>query len=282
MNRRTFLIGILVGAGVVALVLGVRHTRKVSSALEAQAAPAAATAAGGGQGLTPTIRFVKNALPMPEFTATDLSGQTVSPSLWKGKVLLINFWATWCGPCRTEIPDLVALQTAYADRFQIIGISVDTPGSDAQVKQFAQQFRVNYPVVMGDADLQRKFGGVYGIPATFLIDLEGRMVQKHIGLISKDVVESEIRVLLGMSVDAVVEHVEDTGKIFTANATELPGIDLNPLSPELKAVALQRLRAESCTCGCGFHLAECRINDQNCTVSLERAKAVIENVRKGA
>lgn len=285
MTRRTLLIAVLTGFGVVALALGVRSGRDVESPVQAQgvgaAAPATAPSANaGGQKLT--IKFVKNPVPVPAFDGKDLSGKPISADALKGKVVLINFWATWCGPCRKEIPDLIALQEQFRDKLQVIGVSVDTPGSEEAVRAFTQQFKFNYPVMMGDINMQRRFGGITGIPATFIINPDGRMVQKHVGVPSAQMVETEVRALLGMPVDAIVEHVEDTGKIFTANATELPGLDLASLSPTQKAKALEKMKSETCGCGCGFNIAECRINDSNCAVSLPRGKAIVEEIKKGS
>lgn len=286
MTRRTVLIGLLTSVGVVALALGLRSARDVESPVQAQGvsagAPATAPSASSAGVQKPTIKFVKNPVPVPAFDAKDLSGNPISAGALKGKVVVINFWATWCGPCRKEIPDLIALQEVYRDKLQVVGVSVDAPGSEEAVRVFTQQYKLNYPVMMGDINMQRSFGGIYSIPATFIINPDGRMVQKHAGVVPRELLEAEVRALLGMPVDALVQHVEDTGKIFVANATELPGLDLASLTPEQKAKALEKMKAETCTCGCGFNIAECRINDSNCNVSLPRGKAIVEEIKKGS
>jgi peroxiredoxin len=131
----------------------------------------------------------------PDFTLTDLDGRKLSLSDYKGKVVLLNFWATWCAPCRTEIPHFVEMQNKLGpDGFQIIGISMD---DDAKpVREFAQQFKLNYPVAVGDDKLAEKYGGVLGLPISFIIDREGRIYAKHIGATDAAVFDNEVRGLL--------------------------------------------------------------------------------------
>jgi peroxiredoxin len=131
----------------------------------------------------------------PDFTLPQLDGQPLTLSSYRGKVVLLDFWATWCVPCREEIPHFVELQDKYRDRgLQIIGVSMDD--SADPVRPFTQQFRMNYPVVMGNANLGEQYGGVLGLPLAFLLDREGRILKKHIGAISPEVFEKEIGSLL--------------------------------------------------------------------------------------
>jgi thiol-disulfide isomerase/thioredoxin len=109
--------------------------------------------------------------------------------------VLLDFWATWCVPCREEIPHFVELQDKYRERgLQIIGVSMDD--SVDPVRPFAQQFHMNYPVVMGNAKLGEEYGGVLGLPIAFLLDQDGRIVKKHIGATAIDVLDREIAPLL--------------------------------------------------------------------------------------
>jgi len=131
----------------------------------------------------------------PDFTLPQLDGQPLSLSSYRGKVVLLDFWATWCVPCREETPHFVELQQKYGDRgLQIIGISMDD--SPDPVRPFTQQFHVNYPVVMGTAKTGEEYGGVLGLPIAFLIDRDGRIVAKHIGATDAAVFEREITGLL--------------------------------------------------------------------------------------
>jgi thiol-disulfide isomerase/thioredoxin len=125
----------------------------------------------------------------------DSDGKVVRLSDYKGKVVLLDFWATWCVPCREEIPHFVELQNMYRERgLQIIGVSMDD--SVDPVLAFAQQFHMNYPVVMGNAKLGEEYGGVLGLPIAFLLDRDGRIVKKHIGATAIDVLDREIGPLL--------------------------------------------------------------------------------------
>jgi len=226
----------------------------------------------------PTIRFVRNPDPAPDFSLTSLDGKPVTLAGSKGKVILLNFWATWCGPCRAEIPDLVELQNKYKDRLQILGLVVDDDDQDA-IKDFAEKFGINYPVALATNEIRMQYGGIPALPTSFVLDSEGRIVQKHEGLRDPVLYETEIRALLGLPIGNVkVETFEDTGQIFLKNAeraTELPGVDLSKLTPEQKISALHKFNAETCTCGCTYTLAQCRIYDRNCQVSKAATSKII-------
>jgi len=197
--------------------------------------------------------------------------------------VLLNFWATWCGPCRAEIPDLIALQERYAGKLQIIGLMVDEDDAGV-VKQVVARTGINYPVAMTSPETRIKYGGITALPTSFVLDTQGRVVQKHEGLRNPALYEMEIRALLGLPIDARVETFDDTGQIFLAHAdraSELPGVDFSKLTPEQKQAALHRFNAEGCTCGCNFTLAQCRIYDRNCAISKSRTEKIIEEVRGG-
>jgi thiol-disulfide isomerase/thioredoxin len=229
----------------------------------------------GGQ---PTIRFVRNPDPAPAFEVTGLDGKPFTLAGSRGKVILLNFWATWCGPCRAEISDLVELQNKYKDRFQILSLIVDDDDPDA-IQKFVEKSGINYPVALASDDLRRLYGGIAALPTSFLLDTEGRIVQKHEGLRNPVLYELEVRALLGMPIgDVKVDTFEDTGQIFIKNAeraTELPGVDLSKLTPEQKIAALHRFNAITCTCGCQYTLAQCRIYDRGCQISDAATKKII-------
>jgi len=198
-----------------------------------------------------------------------------------GKPLLVEFWATWCPPCREEIPELIDLQNRYKDRLQVIGISMDDPEEAGLVKKFALRVGINYPIVMASREIIQEYGGVPALPTSFVVNTEGKVVQKHVGLYPTFVYETEARTLLGMPVEASIETFKDEGQIFLKNAvlaTELPDVDFKGLTPERKKVALKRLNSESCDCGCRLTLAQCRINDSLCPISKKLAAKVVAEV----
>ena len=132
-----------------------------------------------------------------DFTMKDLDGKDVSLSSFKGKVILLNFWATWCGPCKAEIPAFVELQNQYGkDGLVILGYSVDDEAPKARA--FANEYKMNYPVLLGlgREDVQEAYGPIWGIPASFIISRDGRVCQKHLGIAPKAVFEKEIKALL--------------------------------------------------------------------------------------
>jgi thiol-disulfide isomerase/thioredoxin len=231
----------------------------------------------------PVIRFVKDPEMAPALEATDILGRTVTKDNWPGKVVMVNFWATWCPPCREEIPELLALKRDYQGRVEIVGISEDDDGPETVLK-FARQKGMNYPIVMATPELVASYGGVPALPTTFLIDTQGRVVTKHSGLYPIEYYHREIRALLGLPNDARVETFVDTGQLFirnAANATELPGVDFTGLTPEQKKKALRQMNSEGCTCGCKLTISQCRVNDTGCPVSQDRAAAIVKEASGG-
>lgn len=132
----------------------------------------------------------------PGWKLQTVDGKTLQSSDFKGKVVILDFWATWCPPCRAEIPDLIALQKQYGEKgLAVIGVSVDQDGA-AAVKTFAKKFGINYPVVLADQKVVRDYGGIEGIPTTFVIDRLRRIVTQHVGYTDKADFENEITPLL--------------------------------------------------------------------------------------
>jgi thiol-disulfide isomerase/thioredoxin len=144
----------------------------------------------------PSDTFADAGKPAPAWTLTDISGKVIHSTDLKGKVVVLDFWATWCGPCRIEIPGFIALQKEYGDQgLTVIGASVDE-GGPTVVKKFAGQIGINYPVGVADDSIQAAFGGIVGLPTTFIIDRQGRFVRKHLGLTDQSVFEAELKPLL--------------------------------------------------------------------------------------
>jgi thiol-disulfide isomerase/thioredoxin len=134
----------------------------------------------------------KSVQKAPDFILPSIDGKQVKLSDYKGKIVILDFWATWCGPCRIGIPDLVEIQNEYKDKVVIIGISLDTTTKN-EVVPFAKEFKINYPVVYGTGEVVQSYGGIRGIPTTFVIDEEGNIVAHHLGLMAKKVYTDEIK-----------------------------------------------------------------------------------------
>jgi peroxiredoxin len=121
----------------------------------------------------------------PGFSLKDANGDTVNLADYKGKVVLVNFWATWCGPCEEEIPWFVEFEQKYRDRgFAVIGISMDDDGWKA-VKPYIASHKINYPVMIGSETVAQKFGATDYLPTSFILDRQGRIAVGHVGLIDK-------------------------------------------------------------------------------------------------
>ncbi|HEX4986715.1 MAG TPA: TlpA disulfide reductase family protein [Burkholderiales bacterium] len=124
------------------------------------------------------------------FTLTDTAGKRHSLSDYRGKWLIVNFWATWCPPCLEEIPDLISVKDARRD-VEIIGIAMEFQDAQ-QVTQFADGMFVNYPIVLGDRKVTAAIGRVDGLPTTFVYDPQGRLVERHVGKITRRQIEQLI------------------------------------------------------------------------------------------
>ncbi|NOZ63823.1 MAG: TlpA family protein disulfide reductase [Caldiserica bacterium] len=133
-----------------------------------------------------------------DFALKNLQGEIVKLSDFQGKVIILNFWATWCPPCRKEIPFFVELQKKYGEKgLQVIGISIDRGGVKV-LKRFAKKYEINYPVLLADSEVTKKYGGIVGIPTTFIINQKGGIVKKFIGYREKAIFESEVKQLLNL------------------------------------------------------------------------------------
>ena len=217
----------------------------------------------------------------PTFTAIDINGRKLDFAEYKGKVILLDFWATWCGPCRIEIPGFVELQNRYRDQgLVVIGISEDD--SVEPVREFYKEFSMNYPVVMGEGKISELYGGIIGLPTTFLIGRDGRIYSKHMGATDVSVFEEEIKELLAADAAKEVAEFAPVGGVRKGEEikvgdpaeinSEIPGVNLTGVAPEKVAEFKKVLEAMPCDCGCKMNVLECRHKDPKCAVSKRIAK----------
>lgn len=137
--------------------------------------------------------------PAPDFVLKDLNGNTAKLSDYRGKIVLLNFWATWCGPCKIEIPWFIEFEQSFKDRnFAVLGISMDDDGWES-VKPYVEQRKINYRVMIGTEEISQQYGGVDSLPTTFILDRDGRIAAVHIGLVGKGEYQNEILNLLDAS-----------------------------------------------------------------------------------
>ncbi|MFH1038629.1 MAG: TlpA disulfide reductase family protein [PVC group bacterium] len=132
----------------------------------------------------------------PDFDLEKLGGGRIRLADYRGKIVIIDFWATWCPPCRKEIPDFVELYKEYAGKgVEILGISLDQKPRGV-LPPFVEKYKINYPILLTDGKVDRAYGGVTGIPTTFVIDREGRVYKQYVGFRPREVFEEDITALL--------------------------------------------------------------------------------------
>ncbi len=132
----------------------------------------------------------------PNFTLKTHDGNVVDLSKLKGKVVVLNFWATWCGPCRQEIPGFIeTYKSLHSKGVEIVGVSLDEGGWDA-VQPYVSKTNIPYPIVIGDQSLSEAYGGIEAIPTTFIITKDGNIAGKHVGFMSKEQLEKQIKAVM--------------------------------------------------------------------------------------
>lgn len=146
--------------------------------------------------LLPGVEELHPPRPAPDFEAPSLNGSSFRLSAHRGSVIILNFWATWCPPCRTEIPDLVALQRELSDRgLLVVGVSTDEEGADV-VAPFAENFQINYPIVLDNGAVSEAYGGIFALPTTVVIDQSGRIRYEIIGIFPTEAMRPRLEALL--------------------------------------------------------------------------------------
>jgi peroxiredoxin len=185
-------IAALGAVGLALISLPLVSTRLANSRDSGATAPAARETPGAED-----ASGVCDASPKPaafDFTLKDMDGKSVDLAGYKGRPVLLNFWATWCGPCKFEIPMFVALQEKYRDSgFVVLGVSVDDPAP--ALKTFAAEYKMNYPVLMGDDAIQDAYGPIFAIPVTFMIKKDGTICRRHFGPATEEEFDREVRAL---------------------------------------------------------------------------------------
>ena len=142
------------------------------------------------------VTINKDSDKAPDFALKSVDGKIVKLSDYKGKIIIIDFWATWCPPCRRGIPDLVEIQKEYKKDLVVIGISLDAAKTIKDVPGFIKEYGINYPIVYGDQQVTIDYGGIRSIPTSFVIDQKGNVVDSNVGLVSKETFVNKIKELL--------------------------------------------------------------------------------------
>lgn len=205
----------------------------------------------------------------PAISVADTSGHQLDLSSYRGKVVVLNFWVTWCEPCRAEIPELIELQNRFLDRgLAVIGIALEDDLTSVQAT--CQKLNVNYSVALGDKKLSAFFGGV-GFPTTFVIGRDGRIYSKHVGATNLRVFQDEVEQLLPAGETAELTGFRPAGKSEPVQLptpeelnSEVPGVDISRLNGTQLADFKILLENEQCDCGCHRTLLRCLREDAGC------------------
>jgi peroxiredoxin len=145
---------------------------------------------------TSSFRGIEGKMKAPNFSLKTADGTTFELKKLKGKVVVVNFWATWCGPCRAEIPAFKEVYAQYRDKgVEFLGVSLDEGGWN-DVKPFAARYAINYPILLGNGTISRAYGNIEAIPTTFVVDKEGNITDRHVGVMTKAMLESKLRAIL--------------------------------------------------------------------------------------
>lgn len=157
----------------------------------------------------------------PDFTLTDANGQSVKLSDYRGKVVLLNFWATWCGPCQIEIPWFIEFEQQFKSKgFEVVGVSMDEDGWKA-VRPYIAERKINYRILLGDETVSQLYGGLDALPTTFLVDRDGKFAfSPHIGLAGKNEYLSEIQGLLAKQSASIDRDIALVPAAVLPGATE--------------------------------------------------------------
>jgi len=211
MRQNAIVIGVVVLVVTIMLFTGARKSRQ------------AAGLPGQSQSQGLNAADVKGKMA-PDFAVQDFSGKTIHLSDYRGKAVLLNFWATWCGPCKIEMPWFVELKKQYGDQgFEILGVAMDDSKSEDIVK-FGKDMGLNYPIARGREELGDLYGGIPGLPTSVFIGRDGKIVDMIPGLVSRSDIEDDIRA-------ALKENAPPASQAATASSTEKPAAAPNSLHP---------------------------------------------------
>ena len=208
MKRNTVVLGVVLFILAVFAWAGWANWEYRKQAAERRLASAAVDGFVARAGDGPELSSPLQGKPAPPFALEDLSGKKVSLAGYKGKALLINFWATWCAPCKIETPWLIELRDQYAAQgFEIIGVSADDidrgdpqklDSEKKDIAKFVQQMHMDYPVLIDGDSLSQSYGGLDSLPTSFFVNRDGTIVAMQLGLTSKDEIEGNIKKALGI------------------------------------------------------------------------------------
>jgi cytochrome c biogenesis protein CcmG, thiol:disulfide interchange protein DsbE len=218
----------------------------------------------------------------PLFSLTDISGQKLELSSYRGRVVVLNFWASWCGPCREEIPGLVELQTRYESQgLVVIGLTVDDRLES--VRHAERELGINYPLALADNDLGPLYGSG-GVPTTFVLGRDGRIYSKHSGVISLGDLTKEVAQLLASSITREPAKFEPAGKVEPIELPsagelnrEVPGVDISKLNTAELTTFKNQLEKEQCDCDCKRNILKCLKEHFGCNLSRKLAKAELKD-----
>jgi thiol-disulfide isomerase/thioredoxin len=204
---------------------------------------------------------------LEDFSAVPVSGPAFSSHQWRGSLVIVNFWATWCAPCVAEMPALGSVGNRFAPHIQVVGVSIDS--DEVDLSPFLAKHDIVYSVIRQGPAIAKVFGNISTVPTTFVVGPHGEIVLRHTGALPEHLIR-----LIGLAYlyrfrSSVAESLDS---VYISDAlTSIPGLDLGPVAKHDWWRVLLSIGAARCDCGCGLSLTECRLYDQSCNRSLEIA-----------
>ena len=209
---------------------------------------------------------------LPHIAITDIDGRSSNGLTWRAEFTLVNFWATWCTPCREEIPALVSLQARYRGTLQVVGIADANDSTDALI-DFRARYDMNYPIIKNNAEIASRFPDVGALPTSYVVGPKGVVLLRFVGALSAAVADLMVQAVLTSPTSELLVPPE--------LASSVPGLDLTGAEFRVVREFLLFAARDACPCGCRMSTFECRLFDSKCARSRDQSHSWFQRRQTG-